>query len=370
MLVRGFLSAAVVVATLTGGPAGSAVAAPSSSAASGSSGVAVSLGDSYISGEAARWKGNSADPTPGHQGTDRGPQVYGDTVVNGCHRSDVAEIVSAQVPVQKSINLACSGARTVHVLRASAGGESFKTEPPQNDQLAEVARSNDVKLVVLSIGGNDLGFSDILTSCVAAYLGAAPPCSTTQQAGIEARLPAVAEAVTATVKDVRATMASAGYARTAYRFILQSYPAPIAVPSRNRYSGTAPDERATVGGCPFLDVDATWTHDTVTPALSRMLAGVARSTGVQFLDLSDAFRGHELCSSATKQSTGNPDSASSEWIRFVDLTGQGQSAESLHPNYFGQKALGRCLSLATQTYQSAACQAVPGLPTWAVHLTN
>jgi GDSL-like lipase/acylhydrolase family protein len=374
MLVRRFLSTAVVVATLSAGAAvGSAAAGPVPSVGATAAhrpSAAVSLGDSYIAGEAARWKGNSADPAPGHQGTDRGLQVYGDTVANGCHRSDVAEIVGARLRVAKSINLACSGAQTVNVLRASAGGESLRTEPPQNDQLAQVARSNNVKLVVLSIGGNDLGFSGIVSSCVAAYLTGGPPCSTSQQAAIDARLPVVAQAVTATVKDVRATMAAAGYRTGDYRFILQSYPAPIAEAARNRYSGTAPDARAGVGGCPFQDVDATWTHNTVVPALSRMLAGVARSNGVQFLDLSDAFRGHELCSSAAQQSTGNPNNARSEWFRFVDLTGQGHPSETLHPNYFGQKALGRCLTLATRTHKSVGCRAVPGLPSWAVHLTR
>jgi hypothetical protein len=91
---------------------------------------------------------------------------------------------------------------------------------------------------------------------------------------------------------------------------------------------------------------------------------------VQFLDLTDAFRGHELCASAAKQSTGRPDSASSEWIRFVDLTGQGDSSESLHPNYFGQRALGRCLALATLTRRDVACHGGPRRPSGAVYLTS
>ena len=372
MFGRWFLpgtTVAVTVAGLLAAPS-SAMAAPQGHGHGHKPTAVVSLGDSYISGEGARWKGNSADPAPGHQGTDRGPAVYGDTVANGCHRSDVAEIVSARLPVRKSINLACSGARTVNVLRASAGGVAFKGEAPQNDRLATVARANDVKLVVLSIGGNDLGFSSIVGACVAAYLYGTPPCSTSQQAGVDARLPGVAAAVTATVQDVRATMAAAGYAARDYRFVLQSYPNSIPAAGKNRYSGTAPDARASVGGCPFLDVDADWSRDSLSPALTGMLAGVAEGTGVQFLDLSGAFRGHELCAATARQSTGRPRSATSEWFRFVDLAGQGDSAESLHPNYFGQKALGRCLALAMLTPRSVGCRAVPGLPTWAVHLVK
>lgn len=93
---------------------------------------AVSLGDSYISGEAARWQGNSIDPAGSRDGTDRAftgtgydlSRVYmppSDT--NGCHRSDVAEIRSASLPVDKSINIACScsGAVTQNIFRTSSG---------------------------------------------------------------------------------------------------------------------------------------------------------------------------------------------------------------------------------------------------------
>lgn len=108
----------------------------------------------------------------------RNPErVYGSSYLNGCDRSDVAEIRSAEVAVDERVNLACSGAVTKNVLRAVDGGVSFKGEPPQADQLADVAARDDVRLVVLSIGGNDLGFSDILTTCAEDFLtpiGAAP----------------------------------------------------------------------------------------------------------------------------------------------------------------------------------------------------
>jgi hypothetical protein len=339
----------------------------SAGARSGQPSAIVSLGDSYMAGEGARWKGNSASSAAGHKGTDRGAQVYGYTDVNGCHRSDVAEIISAGLPVRKTINLACAGAQTVNVLRGSAGGVAFKGEAPQNDQLATVAKSNDVKMIVLSIGGNDFGFSKIVTNCVAAYLQNTAPCKA-KQASILAGLPKVTAAVTATLADVRATMASAGYQPGDYRLLLQSYPS--FAPSKSRYVGTAPDNRVKVGGCPFLDTDVSWARKVLLPALTDGLAGVAKQTGTQFLDLRDAFKGHEPCSVTAKQSTGNPTSASSEWFRFVDINGQGSTSESLHPNYFGQQALGRCLALATLTDKNAACHGVPEKSSKAVFLTQ
>jgi len=342
--------------------------APATGGPSRGPSAVVSLGDSYIAGEGARWEGNSADAAKGHRGTDRGTQVYGYTDVNGCHRSDVAEIVGAALPVRKTINLACSGAQTVNVLRGSAGGVAFKGEAPQDDQLATIAKHNDVKLIVLSIGGNDFGFSKIVTSCVMAYLNDTAPCKT-KQASILAGLPKVTAAVTATVADVRATMVAAGYQDRDYRLVLQSYPS-FAPAGKLRYVGAAADDRSKVGGCPFLDADVNWARGVLLPALTKALAGVAQQTGAQFLDLSAAFGGHELCAASAKQSTGNPSSDSSEWFRFIDLNGQGSSAESLHPNYFGQQALGRCLALATETDKDVACDGVPHRSEKAVHLAD
>ena len=382
----GVVMAGGLVMAALAGPASAATAggATSGGAAALRPGAVVSLGDSYISGEAGRWKGNAADATPGRRGTDRAWRpdaadpagvvdrslVYGDTVANGCHRSDVAEGTSARLPFRRVINLACSGARTVNVLRASAGGTGFKGEAPQDDQLAVVARQQRVGVVVLSIGGNDLGFGSILNACVGAYLSASTPCSTTLAPAVAAGLPTVAAAVEATLADIRSTMTEAGYHSWDYRLVLQSYPAPLPAAGENRYSGTAPDARAGVGGCPLQDVDSAWTRSTLVPAMSAALAGAAATAGAQFLDLGDAFHGHELCASAAAQSNGAPRSSASEWVRFIDLTGQGDSSESLHPNAFGQEALGRCLALALADGNDVACHGVPGRSAAAVYRTD
>src|SRR5438093_13715370 len=67
----------------------------------------VSLGDSFISGEAGRWNGNSLNLFGTRDGTDRAARctfgifcsydatrIYGSSYSNGCHRSDVATIKS------------------------------------------------------------------------------------------------------------------------------------------------------------------------------------------------------------------------------------------------------------------------------------
>ncbi|MFF2043668.1 GDSL-type esterase/lipase family protein [Kitasatospora sp. NPDC058170] len=350
------LSAALLALPLCAAGLVAGAAAPAHAAGTGPT-ASVSLGDSYISGEAGRWKGNSVVTGSSRAGTDRSwtgsaydpSRIYGATYASGCDRSDVAEVRSAPTVAQNQINLACSGAVAANVFRASNGGQSFKGEAPQADQLAAVAAQNNVKLITLSIGGNDLGFADVIEACVSDYLIWYSYCHDDQQAAVDAKLPGAMAGVGKAIDEIRAVMSTAGYASGDYRIVLQSYPSPIPRSAEMRYpeSGWA---RANTGGCPFWNDDADWARDTLVPRISGALAGVAASKGVQFLDLGDMLQGREVCSKATRQatSTSAPSATTSEWARFVDAglsASQGTVQESMHPNYYGQQALGRCLAL-------------------------
>jgi len=333
-----------------------AVAAPAEASSGTGSTATVTMGDSYISGEAGRWKGNSDTTSGSRDGTDRAwtgsgydaTRVYGSTYASGCDRSDVSEARSATTVNQTQINLACSGATTDNVFRAANGGQSFKGEAPQADQLAAVAAQYDVKLITLSVGGNDLGFADVISTCVQDYEVWWSYCHDDQQAAVDAKMDAAMAGVAKSVDEIRAVMSSAGYQASAYRIVLQSYPSPIPRASENRYpeSGWA---RTNTGGCPFWDQDATWARDSLVPQISDRLAGVAAAKGVQFLDLRDLLQGREVCAKATRLATSvyTPSATTSEWARFLDYgtTVQGTTQESFHPNYYGQQALGRCLTL-------------------------
>jgi len=106
--------------------------------------------------------------------------VYVDpSAAGGCHRSDVSEARSAQLPVGRSVNIACSGAVTTNLLRSSSGGTTVHGEAPHADQLLPIAKSTRVRMIVVSVGGDDLGFAPIVTACFEAYLTHMAPCSTT-----------------------------------------------------------------------------------------------------------------------------------------------------------------------------------------------
>ncbi|MFF4453260.1 GDSL-type esterase/lipase family protein [Streptomyces goshikiensis] len=341
----------LAVGTLLAGGAGTAVAGPGTGPT-----AVVSMGDSYISGEGGRWKGNSLTNSGNRTGTDRAwvsgssydpAKVYG-TTAGGCHRSDSAEVKSAGAIADVAVNLACSGAVSQNVFRASNGGVSYKGEAPQADQLAAVAASNNVKVIALSIGGNDLGFADIITDCALDFVLWNSYCYDDQQAGVDQKIDGVMAGVGKSVDEIRAVMRGAGYTDSSYRIVLQSYPSPIPRGAENRY--TQSDwSRLNTGGCPFWNRDSDWARDSLVPQIANRIKGVAAAKGVQFLDLRDMLQGREVCAKASKLvSTSSPASAkTSEWARWIDSSEtQGPVQESMHPNYFGQLAAGRCLALA------------------------
>ena len=357
-----------------------ALAQPAAASPGSRTTAIVSLGDSYISGEAGRWNGNAGNFFASRNGTDRsyrstwygwtyrtGDVYLGASLGNGCHRSDVAEIMTASIAVAEKINLACSGAATKNIFRSSSGGTAHRGEAPQADQLLAVAQQKDVKLVVLSIGGNDLGFGDIISQCVTAWVTspASRPtlCRSSQQTAVDERMPAARANVARAIEEIRAVMSTAGYSRTQYRLVVQSYPSPVPRGSEMRY-GESGWSRLDTGGCPLWDSDATWARDSLVPQIADMIGAVTTASGAQFLDLRDALAGREVCArTAALVGSSGPSDSRSEWARFlVSGVTQGDLEESFHPNAYAQRALGTCLTLvyAKPADTHWSCRNTPG----------
>ncbi|MFJ6617824.1 GDSL-type esterase/lipase family protein [Kitasatospora sp. NPDC091335] len=366
-------------------------------------GAKVSMGDSYISGEAGRWAGNANSYAEGSAwGTDRAAVdcnadestcrhdlslVYGDTSYadkpgQACDRADSAEIHGAELTGRR-YNISCSGATTAAVL-----SQSFKGQRPQIEELHDLAATRYVSLVVLSIGGNDLRFSEILADCAKAYLYPSVNnngCRASQEAQFAAQLDAVKADVVKTLQAIRSTLHDSGQPDGSYDIVLQSYPNPLPSSGRYRYPQDSVNPfqkygRYTQGGCPFLDQDTDWAHDSVIPRITALLGDAARQAGVSFLDVQDAFAGHELCATSAQQATsantlGAPvDAAKAEWVRWVPYlseqtkdigwTAQGHQQEAVHPNYYGQQALAACLTKITAGLTgrpvTSRCAGAPG----------
>jgi hypothetical protein len=155
-------------------------------------------------------------------------------------------------------------------------------------------------------------------------------------------------------------MATAGYADTDYRIIVQTYSSPIPRGAQIRYPQTG-WTRQSVGGCGVWNRDADWANDVAVVSMNRALRDGAAQTGLANIVLLDNVRlldGRRLCETgvglleevglATWQSAGAADRT--EWVSQIrtltTIFGPYQLQEGIHPSYWGQLALRNCLRLA------------------------
>ena len=108
---------------------------------------------------------------------------------------------------------------------------------------------------MISIGGNDLGFTPIIKSCIKLWGGSFDPEFETCE-GLNTkrfdRLPEVIESVSDVIVAVKNVMAQEGYTFKAnYRILLQSYPSPIPPGDKFRVADEG-FQRITEGGCPVV----------------------------------------------------------------------------------------------------------------------
>ncbi|CAL9312948.1 SGNH/GDSL hydrolase family protein [Streptomyces sp. R02] len=248
-----FLTALVlaVTAALTGSTAAqaSAQAAP---------GPYVALGDSYSSGVGAgSYISSSGD----------------------CKRSTKAHPylwAAANSPSSFSFT-ACSGARTGDVLSGQLGPLSASTA-----------------LVSISIGGNDAGFADVMTTCVLQSDSSCLSRIATARAFVDSTLPGRLDGVYTAIRD-RAPNA---------HVVVLGYP-------RFYRLGTS---------CIGLSETKRKAINDASDHLNTAIAARARVYGFTFGDVRTTFTGHEICSSDS-------------WLHSVDWLNIGNS---YHPKAAGQ----------------------------------
>ncbi|MGA5798549.1 SGNH/GDSL hydrolase family protein [Streptomyces cellulosae] len=240
-----------VTAALTG-----ATAAHASSQAA--PGPYVALGDSYSSGVGAgSYISSSGD----------------------CKRSTKAYPylwAAANSPSSFSFT-ACSGARTGDVLSGQLGPLSASTA-----------------LVSISIGGNDAGFSDVMTTCALQSDSSCLSRIATARAFVDSTLPGRLDGVYTAIRD-RAPNA---------RVVVLGYP-------RFYRLGTT---------CIGLSETKRKAINDAADHLNNVTAARARAYGYTFGDVRTTFTGHELCSGDA-------------WLHSVDWLNIGNS---YHPKAAGQ----------------------------------
>lgn len=350
----------------------------------------VTLGDSYISGEAGRWAGssNNSEAPADALGADAYYDNASDTAeqIPKCHRSESAEAyIGGGVA---GLNLACSGARTT-----TSAGDDFKPgidfydngagKLGQAKMLQQFATSHNVKQVVVSIGGNDFNFAAIVTQCVQDFLLSPSwfPDYCRDDSSVvnnftSANVTAVRGRIATAFQNIRTAMQNAGYGDNTWSLLVQTYPSPIPAGSGFRYGQTG-YTRQSVGGCGFWNNDADWANNTALVTINntvRAAIGQSGLTNTRLLELQSAFNGRRLCENTVGlyeevglSSWTQPTAVDkTEWInqiRTVTTIGSNYYIqESLHPNYWAQLALRSCVRQSYTQNRGGTCTiAAPGL---------
>ncbi|GID93777.1 GDSL-type esterase/lipase family protein [Amorphoplanes digitatis] len=285
----------------------------------GGAGVLVALGDSYMSGEGASIYFEGTDDGGGNQ----------------CRRSPTAW---AAMAAQDATNfdglafLACSGARTANVLTEHPVARSVQARvgmPAPGPQRGEGRTQLDAyqrirgsfrpRLVVLSIGGNDAGFSTIGVMCVA-------PGDCAGRAGLWR------DSLDQVRRQLRATYLEVDAAFPDVPVVVVPYPDPISIRE---------------DGCRQVALsraEQRFVHEFLTGGLNQVIRQTAEEFGFHYLaGMQDALAGAhlQLCDPLNDGRPG---------INFIGLRSVRGIAEqrfnpanwthsSLHPNERGHAAM-------------------------------
>ncbi len=352
----------------------------------------VSLGDSYISGEGGRWAGNSNNSSASVDAG--GAAAYYDNggtseTINRCHRSTAAEIhIGGGV---NSLNLACSGAKT-STFTSSDGyfkpGIDFYNSGGNQGQalmLQNFAATHNVKMIQLSIGGNNFNFADIIQTCVTDFL-TSPSwwknyCNDDSSVTANFTTTNVTNqqnAIKGAINNIKTAMANAGYTTAQYKIVVQTYPSPVPNGTSFRYSESGYTRQST-GGCGFWNADANWANSTALVKINNAVKGAATAANtnanIVVLDLAAAFNGRRLCENTVNlmENSGKANwtvagaSDATEWIAQIrtlsTVFGPYYVQESLHPNWWGEKAIRNCVRQAYNggTIRGGVCNRGTGL---------
>ena len=178
-----------------------------------------------------------------------------------------------------SVNLACSGAKTATFTDGEGNfkpGLDFYSSGANRGQalmLQEYATTHNVKLVAISIGGNNFNFASIIQTCLTDWLTSpswwkdfcnddSSVTSNFTRENVAAQTTAIKNAIL----NVHTAMVNAGYSDGMYGIVVQDYESPIPNGSGFRYEETG-YTRQEVGGCGFWNGDANWANATALPTI-------------------------------------------------------------------------------------------------------
>jgi lysophospholipase L1-like esterase len=228
----------------------------------------------------------------------------------GCLRSDhnFAHLAAAQLGLSLA-DVSCSGAKTDDM--TDAQNVTPGPNPPQFNALTA-----DTGVVTLQIGGNDIGFTEIIRNC-ASPTPFGHPCRDRYVVGgrdiIAERIAATAPKVAAVLQGIRARSPEARVFVVNYAAILPE-----------TGSGCWPTVPLAWADVPYLR--------GVQKALNAMLAAQAATNGARVVDDYTASIGHDACRSS-----------STKWVEPLIPT---NLAAPFHPNARGEAGIATVVAAA------------------------
>ena len=264
---------------------GALLSTPGPAHAAAPTGRYVALGDSYTSGP-----------------------LIADQVDLNCVRSNrnYPSLVARAIGSAAFVDVSCGGATTADILAAGKGTLGL----PVPAQISAVTAAT--ALVTIGIGGNDIGFSGIVSTCAQDGLGDpfGTPCRDRFTAGgtdqLQARIAATGPKVAAVVQAVRAAAPNA-------RIVVVGYP--VIVPDRGY--GCWPVVPFAYGDVPYLR--------TVAKSLNSMLAQAATAGGAEYADVYTPSIGRDMCRAKS--------------VRWVEGLVPENAAAPFHPNAAGEQGM-------------------------------
>jgi lysophospholipase L1-like esterase len=265
--------------------AGLIAAAPTPAQAAPPTGRYAALGDSFTSG----------------------PLIPTQVDLN-CVRSNrnYPSLVAAAIGSSSLADVSCGGADTDDIGNPGTG----TLGRPVPAQVAALTPAT--ALVTIGIGGNDIGYSDIVSTCVEDSLTNpfGSPCRNRYTAGgtdqLQDRIAATAPKVASVLRAVRA-------AAPAARVLVVGYPALL--PDTGR--GCWPTVPIAFGDVPYLRA--------IEKSLNGMLADTAAANGAEYVDTYTPSIGHDAC-----RSPG---------VRWVEGLVPINPAAPFHPNAAGERGM-------------------------------
>jgi len=239
-----------------------------------------------------------------------GPLIPNPLSPLGCLKSDhnYAHLAAPSIGLELR-DASCSGATTVDMTQPQE--VEFGQNPPQFDSL-----DASTQVVSLTIGGNDIGFSEVAESCITLN-PFSTPCKDKYDAGGHDQL---AERIEQTAPKVAAVLQGIHTRAPNARVFVVNYPAIF--PETG--FGCWPQEPIGFGDVPYLR--------STEQRLDQMLATQAAANGAALVDWYKASIGHDSCKSSS--------------TRWVEPLIPGELAAPIHPNKAGMQGAANVLVAA------------------------